>query len=52
MYWQYTTALASLVLAAMNPLISSADNAIENFIILASTSYLLKMSRAFGAAQF
>jgi hypothetical protein len=32
MYWQYTTALAFSVLAATNPVTSSADNAIKNFI--------------------
>src|SRR3954462_3431861 len=32
-YWQYTTALACSVLAATNPLISSADNANESFIM-------------------
>ena len=35
-YWQYTTALASLVLAATNPAISSAANAIESFIFRSS----------------
>jgi hypothetical protein len=35
-YWQYTTALASSVLAATNPVISSADNAIESFIVASS----------------
>src|SRR5882672_7820252 len=33
-YWQYTTALACSVLAATNPVISSADNAIESFILV------------------
>jgi hypothetical protein len=33
MYWQYTTALACSVVAATNPVISSADdNAIASFI--------------------
>jgi hypothetical protein len=32
-YWQYTTALAFSVLAATNPVISSADMAIESFIL-------------------
>src|SRR4030081_2334566 len=32
-YWQYTTALACSVLAATNPVISSADSAIESFIL-------------------
>jgi hypothetical protein len=32
MYWQYTTAPAFSVLAATNPVISNADNAIKNFI--------------------
>jgi hypothetical protein len=36
-YWQYTTALACSVLAATNPVISSADNAIESFILASST---------------
>jgi len=35
-YWQYTTALACSVLAATNPIISSADNAIESFILVSS----------------
>jgi hypothetical protein len=35
-YWQYTTALAGSVLAATNPVISSADSAIENFILVSS----------------
>jgi hypothetical protein len=35
-YWQYTTALACSVLAATNPVISSADNAIESFILASS----------------
>jgi hypothetical protein len=30
-YWQYTTALAGSLLAAMNTVISSADNASESF---------------------
>src|SRR5258705_10799922 len=32
-YWQYTTALACSVFAATNPVISTADNAIESFIM-------------------
>jgi hypothetical protein len=32
MYWQYTTAPAFSVLAAIDPVISNADNAIKNFI--------------------
>jgi hypothetical protein len=32
MYWQYTTALAGCVLAASDPVISNADNAIRAFI--------------------
>lgn len=32
MYWQYTTAAAGSVVAAMNPLTSSNDSAIESFI--------------------
>jgi hypothetical protein len=35
-YWQYTTALAGSVLAATTPVISSADSAIENFILASS----------------
>ena len=35
-YWQYTTALACSVLTATNPAISSADNAIESFILASS----------------
>src|SRR3954447_12277663 len=35
-YWQYTTALAGSVLAATNPVISSADRAIESFIMASS----------------
>jgi hypothetical protein len=35
-YWQYTTALACSVLAATNPVISNADNAIESFILASS----------------
>src|SRR5882762_8460478 len=32
-YWQYTTALACSALVATNQVISSADNAIESFIL-------------------
>jgi hypothetical protein len=35
-YWQYTTALACSALVATNPVISSADNAIESFILASS----------------
>jgi len=38
MYWQYTTAPAFSVLAAKNPVISNADNAITNFINFISAS--------------
>jgi len=37
-YWQYTTAPASSVLAAMSPVMSSADIAIESFIVVSSRS--------------
>jgi hypothetical protein len=33
-YWQYTTALAGSVVAAMKPAISNADNAIESFMLV------------------
>jgi hypothetical protein len=33
-YWQYTTALAGSVVAAMKPAISNADNAIESFMMV------------------
>jgi hypothetical protein len=36
-YEQYTMALARSVLAATNPVISSTDSAIENFILVSST---------------
>jgi hypothetical protein len=39
-YWQYTTALACSVLAATNPVISSADSAIESFILASSVRHL------------
>lgn len=39
-YWQYTTALACSVLAATNPVISNADNAIETFILTSSVRNL------------
>src|SRR5450631_487823 len=46
-YWQYTTALACSVLAATKPVISSADSAIESFILASSVRNL---QMAFGFA--
>jgi hypothetical protein len=41
-YWQYTTALAGSVVAAIKPAISNADNVIESFMLV-SLSQRLQM---------
>jgi len=41
MYWQYTTAPAFSVLAATNPVISNADNAMDSFISASFASEVL-----------
>src|SRR5450755_2582417 len=46
MYWQYTTALACSVLAAMNPVTSSADSVIESFILASRSCWCATISWA------
>jgi len=41
MYWQYTTAPALSELAAMNPVVSNANNAIDSFTSASSVGYPL-----------